>query len=66
MGELIDLDAYRRARAAEQNERKPGRRRTPGGREGDEDASRHLSVGLPAPGPAASGPGAPSDDETGA
>lgn len=50
MGEVIDLDAYRRTRddAAEQ---RPRRRRTPGGRGFDEDATRHLSVGLPSPTP---------------
>lgn len=59
MGDVIDLDAYRR-RATHTEERRPKRRRTPGGRGFDEDATRHLSLGLPSPAPAE--PGDEGDD----
>ena len=48
MGDVIDLDAYRRSKTEAEQER-PRRRRTPGGRGFDDDATRHLSVGLPSP-----------------
>ena len=60
MGDVIDLDAWRRKRT-EPEEQRPRRRRTPGGRGFDDDMARHLSLGLPSP-----TPDEPRDEDDGA
>lgn len=49
MADVIDFDAYRKKRDEEARKGLPRRRKTPGGRGFDEDATSQLSVGLPGP-----------------